>query len=277
MMTVNAEHLTEAAKLLGKQLLDSVSGGRQALLLTDQSYLHRLGLGSVNRDVNIKWVAKLKTEMSRLVMARERTTISACIDLRDVQRAMEEQEGAADFKAIVLDGQHRVTCLNELYADHPTMKYDFWLQLYVVSSEMEMLQLIEDFDKRLVISSKDKKTMQDRHKFTESFLELVPKSLHHRRCVTGVLNHKMLRDEKVVEALQKIGPLRDRFLRVAESYKSSYERSPPKATSVMAKVIEDTKLYFLIAWEKDDWIQELVGLKTRVEVEVSQATTSFSS
>ncbi len=87
MNIISAEHLQEAAKLLGKQLLDSVINGRQALLLSDQSYLQRLALGSVNRDVNPKWVAKLKTEMSRLVMARERTTISACMDLREVERA----------------------------------------------------------------------------------------------------------------------------------------------------------------------------------------------
>lgn len=264
MEVITAEHLQEAAKLLGKQLLDSVVNGRQCLLLTDQSYLHRLALGSVNRDVNQKWVAKLKTEMSRLVMARERTVITACIDLREVQRAIEEQNGGADFKAIVLDGQHRVTCLMELLASHPTMKYEFWLQLYIVSSEMEMMQLIEDFDKRLVISAKDKKTMQDRQLFTETFLQMVPKEHHHRRCVTGVLSHKTLRDEKVVEALQgmsDVGMLKTRFHAVAQSYRRIAEENPPKSTSVMAKVLEDTKLYFLMEYDKPDWIYEVVGLK----------------
>ncbi len=261
MMTISAEHLAEAAKLLGKQMLDTVICGRQALLLSDQSYLPRLAFGSVNRDVNPKWVAKLKTEMGRLVMSRERTLISACIDLREVQRAMEEQEGATDFKAIVLDGQHRVTCLNELLAEHPTMKYEFWLQIYIVSSEIEMMQLIDDFDKRLVISAKDKKIMSDRHAFTETFLHMVPKAHHHRRCITGVLNHKTLRDEKVVEALQKFTKetLRERFLAVANQYKDVYEKSPPKSTSVMAKVVEDTKLYFLIEWDKDGWIHEVLN------------------
>jgi hypothetical protein len=276
---ISAEHLEEAAKLLGKNMLDSVVCGRQALLLSDQSYLHRLALGSVNRDVNPKWVAKLKTEMSRLVMARERTLISACIDLREVQRAMEEQNGAVDFKAVVLDGQHRVTCLNELLADHPTMKYEFWLQIYIVSSEIEMMQLIDDFDKRLVISAKDKKVMQDRHTFTETFLELVPKSHHHRRCVTGVLNHKTLREEKVVEALQNVESkqkLREGFMRIAERYKSVHDKSPPKATSVMAKVVEDTKLYFLIEWEKPEWIYELLGIG-KVALDHPQMSESFSS
>lgn len=261
MDTITAEHLQEAAKLLGKQLLDSVPLGRQALLLSDQSYLHRLGLGAVNRDVNAKWVAKLKPEMTRLVMARERTTISACIDLREVKRAIEEQNGAADFKAVVLDGQHRVTCLTEMLAEHPTLRYDFWLQIYIVSSELEMMQLIEDFDKRLVITAKDKKTMQDRHMFTDTFLKLVSKVHHHRRCVTGVLNNKTLRDEKVVEALQNIDPadLAKRFMAVAEKYKAKYEANPPKPTSVVAKVVEDTKLYFLTEYERPEWIYDIVG------------------
>lgn len=270
MNIISAEHLQEAAKLLGKQLLDSVVNGRQALLLSDQSYLQRLALGSVNRDVNPKWVAKLKTEMSRLVMARERTTISACIDLREVQRAIEEQNGGADFKAVVLDGQHRVTCLKELLEEHPTMKYDFWLQIYIVSSEIEMLQLIEDFDKRLTISAKDKKTMNDRHMFTETFLQLVPKSHHHRRCVTGVLNHKTLRDEKVVEALQKIkdqASLKARFLAVAKKYKDAYDENPPKASSVMAQVMNDTKLYFLMNWDRAEWIHDILNMSDNDDTE----------
>lgn len=264
---VTHEHLTEAARLLGKGLIDHVTGGRQALLLTDQSYLNRLALGSVNRDVNPKWVSKLKAEMSRLIMSRERTLITACIDLREVQRVIEEQNGATDFKASILDGQHRITCLKELFEEHPTMKYDFWLQIYIVSSDIEMMQLISDFDKRLVISAKDKKTMQDRHTFVESFLELIPRSHHHRRCITGIRNHKALRDDVVVNALQKSvtskDTLQNRFRAVAEKYKESYDKSPPKNTSVLAKLIDDTKLYFLIDWEGSDWIYDVLCLQKK--------------
>lgn len=271
MTTITAEHLNEAAKLLGKKLLDSVPEGRQALLLSDQSYLYRLALGSVNRDVNTKWVAKLKNEMSHLIMARERTCISVCIDVRNVMRVVEEQSGTNDFHAIILDGQHRVSAMKELLQSHPTSKFEFWLQVYIVSSEIEMHQLIEDLDRKLPISAKDKKTIEDRRGFSEALLELIPKTHHHRRCVTGTLNHKVLRNPEIVEALKDMtkDQLMLRMRMVADMYKGIYQKSPPKTNSVMAKVVEDTKLYQMIEWETAEWIYKTLQVPTPdVEVEV---------
>lgn len=260
MVQITEVHLSEAAKMLGKQILDSVAGGRQAMLLSDQSYLHRFALGSVNRDVNMKWVQKLKIEMSHLIMARERTTLTACIDLREVQRAVEEQTGATDFQATLLDGQHRFMALKELYEENPTCKYDFWVQVYIVSSENEMMRLIEDFDKRLIISAKDKKVMEDRRLFSEAFSSLVPKGHHHRRCVTGTINHKVLREEAIMNVIQK-GLTKEKLMELmqgsAKEYKQVYEMNPPKPNSVLAKVIEDTKLYQLVAWESGEWIRKM--------------------
>lgn len=265
MIQVTADHLSEAAKLLGKQMLDSVPNGRQALLLSDHTYLHRLTLGSVNRDVNPKWVSKLKREMHNLIMARERTTITVCIDLRDVIRAIEEQAGATDFKAIVLDGQHRVACLKEMFATNPRLQYEFWMQVYVMSSEVEMESLIEDLDRRLPISAKDKKTIQDRRSFAEAFISLIPASHHTRRCITGTLNHKVLRMEAVVEALQHTNTedLVKRIREMAQASEDEFRKSSIKSSSILYKVIEDTKLYQLVHWETGDWILRLFQIDAK--------------
>lgn len=129
-----------------------------------------------------------------------------------------------------------------------------------------MLQLIDDFDKRLIISTKDKKTMQDRHTFVESFMEMIPKIHHHRRCVTGIRNHKALRESAVVDALQKAPSkkeLQEKFRCLSEKYKEKYEKSPLKQSSVLARVIEDTKLYFLIEWEKTEWIYSVLSIEKK--------------
>ncbi len=267
MIQVTTDHLNEAAKLLGKKLLDSVPNGRQALLLSDHTYLHRLTLGSVNRDVNTKWVGKLKREMHHLIMARERTTITVCIDLRDVIRAIEEQTGAVDFKAIVLDGQHRVACLKEMFATHPQLQYEFWMQVYIISSELEMETLINDLDRRLPITAKDKKTIQDRRSFAEAFLSLIPAVHHTRRCVTGTLNHKVLRSEAVVEALQTTttDDIVQRIRDLAQESEKEYRAANVKSTSILHKVIEDTKLYHMMHWESGEWITNVLRISVKME------------
>jgi hypothetical protein len=268
MTIINAEHIEEATRLLGKKMLDYVDGGRQALLLTDQTYLCRFGLGAVNRDVNFKWVDKLKMEMMRLAGSRERTTITVCINLVDIQQAIEEQNGASDFKSTILDGQHRVEALKQLYEDNPGMKYEFYCMVYIVSKENEMMKLIEDFDKRLIISTKDKKVMQSRSVFMEAFLAHIPNEHHHRRCITGTKNHKLLREEVIVQAMEAITTKEEMVQRMEntiQKYKQIYDRERPKSTSILAKVIEDSKFYPLITWEKGLWIYDILNVTPNKE------------
>lgn len=252
------KYFDEAASYLAKQILDPGHRNRQALILSDGKHLHKFGLGSVNRNINSAWKEHMKTVMRDLFEKKERTTCIACIDARHVKSAMEDSEAAAEFKAIILDSQHRLTALKELIEEDDKYKsYEFWVILYIVQSDEEMHKLLQDIDQRKPFDEDDEIVVNVRMRFIKAFKELTP-GQETRRCVTGTLNHNVLRDPEIMEKLKLYGreDLKKLILKSAEAYKAKFEAAK-LGKSALLDTILTTKLYQLIDWQSGAWIREM--------------------
>ena len=258
--TVDTKYFDEAAKYLGRSIIDPGDKTRQALVLTDASFLDRYTLGSVNRNVNVQWVSEIKEEMRQLHERKERTVCTACIDVRHIKGALEDPEAARDFKAVLLDGQHRFSALSELCREDEKYKaYSFWVVLYIVQSDEEMEQLLRDMDKRIVFTEDDVVTIDVRMRFIKAFKELTA-GQETRRCITGTINHPVLRDPKITEALRRLpkDAIISLIQKSAAEYKEKFEQSRLKKSALL-DVIEKTKLYQLIEWQSGFWIREMLA------------------
>lgn len=256
---IDPKYFDEAAKYLGKSIIDQGENTRQALVITDASYLDKYTLGSVNRNINNQWVTQIKESMKQLYERKERTICTACIDVRHVKGALEDPDAAKEFKAILLDGQHRFTALNELCKEDKKYKsYSFWVVLYIVQNDEEMEQLLRDMDKRIVFTDDDVVTIDVRMRFIKAFKELTTGN-ETRRCVTGTMNHPILRDPKITEVLRKLPKeaIKSMISKTGNEYKEKFEHSRIKKSALL-DVIEKTKLYQLIEWQSGLWIREML-------------------
>jgi hypothetical protein len=257
---MDPKYFDEAAKFLGKNIIDNGEHTRQALIVTDATFLDRYTLGSINRNINPQWVSEIKASMRQLYERKERTMCTACIDVRHVKGAIEDPEAARDFKAVLLDGQHRFSALFELCKEDDKYKtYEFWVVLYLVQNDEEMEQLLRDMDKRIVFTDDDVVTIDVRMRFIKAFKELTA-GQETRRCVTGTLNHPVLRDPKITEILRKLPKeaIKSMIAKTAYEYKDKFEQSRLKKSALL-DVIEKTKLYQMIEWQSGMWIREMLG------------------
>lgn len=264
MAPIEAKHFDEAAKYLGRQIIDAGDNTRQALILSDASYISRFTLGSVNRNINPAWKDEMKKTIKQLHERKERYTAVACIDVRHVQGAIEDPDAAHDFKAIILDGQHRMEALKELCLEDPAYRtYSFWMILYLVQSDDEMHQLLIDLDKRQAFSEEDTTAVTLRLRFIQAFKELT-EGQETRRCVTGTLNHPVLRDSDILSQLKKHTKqsLKSLMLKCASEHKKSYEQSCLPSKGALAQTIQITKLYQLVNWQSGLWIREMLASTT---------------
>ena len=252
------KYFDEAAKYLGKSILDIGQHTRQALILSDGSNISKFTLGSVNRNINPEWKKEIKQVMKELYDKKERTTLIACIDVRYIKAAMEDPEAASEFKAIILDGQHRLVSLRDLIEEDQKYKsYEFWVVIYIIQNDEEMLQLLKDMDKRIAFNEQDVSTVDIRMKFIKAFKELC-QGQESRRCVTGTINHPILRDINVLNEIKKYSheELKTKIKSIAKSYKPRFDLSK-LSKSALSDTIKATHLYQLIDWQSGLWVREL--------------------
>lgn len=256
---VISHNLNIALGLLSEKTYDV--SNKQALCLSSMEYIDRFALGSINRDINAEWVKEMKRSIIEMASVGRRTTVTVCIDVRDIQIALTDQEAGSEFKAVIVDSQHRWSAMKELKRENPLMEYRFWLVVYVVHNEDDMKQLFLDLDKRLDITPSDKEQIAIRKRFVNAFSELTDEH-EKRRCVQRTKNLPILRDQEVMRALARLttSDIKTRIQTVAEKYKREFETADLPKTSVLYQVINDTKLYQLIHWQSGSWVKEMLGI-----------------
>jgi hypothetical protein len=255
---MDARYCDEAAKYLGKRFLDY--SNRQCIILSDATYLERLDLFSINRNVNSTWVVEMKKVLSNLFESRERFTMTVCIDIRHIKSALEDPEAAKDFKGLVVDGQHRFMALKELCEEDTKYKsYEFWIQTYLVQNDQEIHDLLKNLDKRLTFTAEDTQIVDARLKFIKAFRQLIPDSEQHRRCVTGTCNHSVLRDNIIIEKLKLLGvnEIKSLIEKTAREYKEKFEQAKLNKGALQTTII-GSKQYQLIEWTSGDWIRRML-------------------
>lgn len=256
---VISHNLNIALGLLSEKTYDV--SNKQALCLSSLEYINRFTLGSINRDINTEWVKEMKRSIIEMASVGRRTTVTVCIDVRDIQIALTDQEAGNEFKAVIIDSQHRWTAMQELKKENPLMEYKFWLIVYVVHNEDDMKQLFLDLDKRLEITTSDKEQISVRKRFVNAFSDLTEEH-EKRRCVQRTKNLPVLRDQEVMRALSRLttAEIKTKIQNIAEKYKREFESADLPKTSVLYQVINGTKLYQLIHWQSGSWVKEMLGI-----------------
>jgi hypothetical protein len=258
--TVSSQDCNAAAEYIGKHMIDYVPGTRQVLVLSDMSRLERFGLGSINRDVNPAWVQHLKPCLMESIHKKERITVVAAIDVREIIAAHEDVEAARDFKAIILDGQHRLTALKEIKEDYPLIEYDFRVDLFLVSTDDELMELLSQINDVRKFSQDDADATKTRQRFVQ-VLNKLAKNQKNRRCITGTRNHSALRNAKVMASLgmKTSQEIEKKILMIAKKHECEWNeyKSPELERSALGQTIQSTGLYQLINWQSGKWLHEL--------------------
>ena len=252
------QYYDEAAKYLGTSVIDAGHKTRQALILSNGSHIHKYSLGSVNRNINVTWKNEMKSTLKDLHAQKERTMLTACIDERCIKAAMDDPEACQDFKAVILDGQHRAEALKELITENKDYEaYEFWVVLYITRTDEEMEQLLKDLDKRFTFTDDDIITVDARMRFIKALKELIP-GQENRRCITGTINHAILRETDIIESIKKCSKhqIVERMIKTSQTYKNKFEQSK-LSKGALHDTIVATKLYQLIDWQSGLWIREM--------------------
>jgi hypothetical protein len=252
-------HVTYAASWLGTKMLSG--NPNQVLIESNQSFLNRFAIHELNRNVDDNWVAQMKIEILKTKMAEECMTLTLAIDKRSIATALNEpdyNEEQGGFKAIILDGQHRFIAMKQLVQEMPSIKFNMWLIVYIVSSDAEIVSRLETLNKRRAFTKTDSDKVATLQRFLEAF-----QSIHHvenqtRRCIVKVRKSAILKSEKFTQKHKSttVADFVDVLNKIAAKYKSSWEERGLPKNSVLYNVVHDTKLYQLCD-EECNWLYEV--------------------
>ena len=247
-----------ALEFVSTRVLDISAGGAQALCLSDLTRLDRLALGSVNRNVNLGWARELvQTMFTQLHTTQERTTLTVCIDVTQLQAALEDPEARERFQASILDGQHRFTALQLIKAERPDVVFQFWLVVHIVRSDAEQQQLITRLDRRLQITDADHQIIEARKLFKDALVLITGPEHTRKHAFLEAANHAVLRDPRVSSELARVRDVarfRELLARCALDYKPLWNAcAKSRLTSGQQALIKASEAYFYVT-SPAEWV-----------------------
>ena len=260
--SVDPRVLNAALEYVTTKVLEVSDGGTQALGAADFSKLDALKLGSANRNVSAEWVNDLvRTMFMELHERRERTMLTLCIDLREVQAALEDPEARAAFRAVILDGQHRWTAMRAIRDAYPGTNIPFWVTVHLVRTDEEQQDIITRLDRRSPITDVDRVVMEARARFKEALMLVVGPANIRRHAFHEAADHPVLREPRVCAALTRVATvdaMRDKLARLSVEYEPRYRAcvkgdlgGGPRA------IIRTSQIYFFMA-DPREWVPHML-------------------
>lgn len=255
--------LSAALQYVTTRVLDVADGGTQALGASDFSKLDAMKLGSMNRNVDPAWVADLvKTMFNELHAKRERTMLTLCIDLTQVQAALEDDEARAGFRAVILDGQHRWTAMRDIRDAYPGTNIPFWVTVHLVRSDAEQQEIIAKLDRRSRITDVDRAVMESRRRFKDALMCAVGTANLRKHCFIEAADHAVLREPRVCAALARVATSGDAVRAMIDGCSAAYEGRWADCVKGALKgsqrsIVKATKLYFFMA-DPREWVPHMV-------------------
>ena len=254
---VTTDIFSFAATILGTKILSC--NPQQLLIESDQSFLPRFTIHELNRNVDENWVHQMKVEIMKNAMGKECMTLTLAIDERMIQAAMAEPEGDihGGFKAIVLDGQHRLAGMNQLIHEMPSINFKIWLIVYIVKNDQEILNRLETLNKRRNFSEADNNKILVTRQFLEAFETVHGPNHQTRRCIMNVRKSPILKSEEFIKKhrLTTVDKFETKIRVVSEMYKTRVEECGGKKGTLF-EVIKSTGLHQLID-HSCNWLMEL--------------------
>ena len=261
-------YMIGAAEYLGTQILHR-NAGKQALVLSDNSFIHKLQLHELNRNIDPVWVQSMKNEILKNVISNEAMTLTVVIDVREVQRYINREEGEvgddSDFKAFIVDGQHRWMAMKELLAEMPALTFPIYLMVYIVENDTELTLRLHILNKRKDFTPNDTYVVELKRRFI-AVMERAAGVEHRRRiCIRNAVKgfeKWLLKQTNLENTHSKMTEeyMENAFHQLADEYKSVWEKkkmaTPKFDTRMLGKVIIASKLYQL-ADESHAWMNKL--------------------
>ena len=265
MTSVTTSDLNAGLEYLGKVL--HVTPG-QAMILTDNTQIHKFDNTAMNRNIDLKWVKIMKSEIKDMYAKGQLMTATVMLDTDDIiAYKLACDEVPDDFKCKIVDAQHRLEAMRQLRVEEPNTVYQFYATVYIVSSIEEERELFEKINKRKEMTQEDMDNVRTRERFLEAWNQLTVNN-RTRQCVKYIAKSKKLRDLGVMDALSfmSTNKIKDNIRKIAETYKPEFERHSAHtekfANSAVFKTIQSTKLYQLVNYASskqtaDEWIMSL--------------------
>jgi len=232
-----------------------------ALGVSGFAYLDRMRVAEMNRNVSDAWATSLMAELEDMGQRQERTIITLSIDLREVATAMTDAEVAANFKATILDGQHRVAAMRKLRERFPAADLPFWVVVYLARDDADQQRIILNLNKRAPMSAADRDVMQVKQRFIAALREAV--GVHDRRHpVKAVLEAlpDLLADAAVLGALRGVetATLVERLQRCALDYQPLYDDTLKRTLSGATQaLVRETRLFFFMR-PAAEWVRHML-------------------
>jgi hypothetical protein len=235
----------------------------QAMVLSDTSKVGMFDYHACNRNVDAAWVPVIGKEIEQMAVKGAIMHLIAAVDIREINTIIHNsrtQEDAPEaFKAIILDGQHRLAYYREAHKKEPARILRFYVTVYVVSSDLEIRQLIADINKTRPMTTTDNADMNGRLRFVQEW-DKYTVGFHTRRCVRRVKNSQLLRQPGISKALASMtdAQIFAKLGEIAGRYKKRFENAPDKfKASVPALVGRSCHLYQLVN-DTDGWLDEFI-------------------
>lgn len=262
MASITSEHLDFAASCLGTSILSA--NPTQILIESNDTFIHRFSIHELNRNVDPTWVAQMKVELLKTIMAKECMTLTLAIDKRHIALAMDEPDTTTEyggFKAIILDGQHRWEAMKQIKEElsHHSPTFKIWLVVYVVENDAEILQRLETLNKRRQFTESDNDKVAVMQRFLEAFAQIHSTEQQTRRCIIRVRRSPILQSDAFIlkHKYTTTEQFHNRILKIAQIYHETWlgikKHTKP---NVLTFVIEKTHLYQLVD-EKENWIKDV--------------------
>lgn len=257
------ERMLEALRYISGSEKPLHSTASQAMCLSSAKYCELYDLSSINRNVDMVWVKEIKKSIIQMEKDKIMTTISVCIDLIDIYSSFEDLDAARHFKAMIIDGQHRVEAMKQLCREDPTFNYQFFLNVYICNDSNHMQELFLNLNKHLPVSQVNIDEKDTRKRFVDAFSRCTI-NCNDRRCVQRTKNHPILRDQNVMTKLSTmtVAQIEEAIYAIAKQYEEEFKNTQKlKPTSMVYKTIKVTKMYQLVDWEEGNWIKRMLSVQ----------------
>jgi hypothetical protein len=253
-------HANSIPNILGKVVS---AHKNQCFVDSDNTYLRFLERHHANRLVDTDWVQELEKDMYAMITDGDVCEIEVAVILSDIQSYLADQDRGEDFKAVIVDGQHRVEAFKNIMKKHPNLRFPIWFKVYLVNTDDDIDKLIEKINNRRSFNQMDYAKKKVNATFIKAITQLVGEKNMNRRYILKVKRCKLLNDLKFVEKY-KMATEND-FIGVLNALSEQYKAACLNAVTLDQKYSKSAVFQLIIASkqyqfmaEPEEWITKMM-------------------
>lgn len=253
--------LNYAASILGTKIISYKD--HQCLIESNNTYIRFFERHPMNRHVDMDWVKELKSEMLSMLLAKECTMIDLAVNINDIETAIRDPDYTKEqggFKAIILDGQHRIEALKQIVQENKDISFDIWLRVFIVNRDEDIIKRIDTLNKRRGFNQSDIDKQGTVQNFLLAIQQIIGSSNLKRQYYIKIKNSKILNDKNWINK-NKLNTTQDfikKINNISLKYINQYEckiEDEKFNRSIINQTIKDTNMYQFIEIDPNEWIK----------------------